>query len=200
MKRLGRYLYNTFLVLKSWFDNPKRMGALFPSFTRTAKMLAGIIKDNENVRVVELGAGTGPVTDQIIASGVREDNFYTVEFDPKLCATIQARHPGLHILNIDAATMIEHLPKAFVGNTDYVISTLPLIVLGKEKAKEIINSIFAVLKPGGVYIQITYTPWRPSYMREIGLKVTQLCVSWINLPPTFIWRICPSAVGLSPAT
>ena len=190
MKTISGYVYNTYLFLKSWFDSPTRMGALFPSFARTGRILASIIKDQANVNVVELGAGTGQVTDQIIAAGVNLDNFATIEFDTHFCNEVRNKHPGIRILNIDAATMEENLPKRFVGNTDYIISTLPLITLGEKKAKEVIEAVFKVLKPGGVYIQITFSPIKPKYMKKLGLRAKKICVAWINLPPTHIWRIC----------
>jgi len=190
MNTISKYVYNTYLFLKSWFDSPKRMGTLFPTFARTGRMLASVIKDVQNVRVLELGMGTGQVTEQILNSGVRMENFATVEFDPKFCSEVQARHPDLKILNMDAASIATKAPKEFIGQTDYIISTLPLITLGVNKAKEIIDAIFKVLKPGGVYVQITYHPAKPTYMKSMGLKVTKLCISWINLPPTHIWRIC----------
>ena len=191
MSSIGGYIYNSYLFLKSWFDSPKRMGALFPSFARTGKILAGLVKDINNVRVLELGAGTGQVTDQIIACGVDMNNFATVEFDSKFCDELRKKHPeGLRLFNIDAAHIVERLPAEFVGQTDYVVSTLPLITLGESKAKEVIEAVFKVLKPGGVYIQITFSPLKPKYMKKMGLKATKLCVAWINLPPTHIWRIC----------
>eukprot|EP00830_Metopus_es_P009641 TRINITY_DN192_c0_g1_i1.p1 TRINITY_DN192_c0_g1~~TRINITY_DN192_c0_g1_i1.p1 ORF type:complete len:242 (-),score=45.53 TRINITY_DN192_c0_g1_i1:62-694(-) len=195
MRRIGAWFYNTYLFLKSWYDSPSRMGALFPSFSRTGKMLASVIKDPENVRVVELGAGTGQVTEQIIKAGVRLDKFATIEFDPNFCEEIAKKNPGMKIFNIDAADIATKLPKEFVGHTDYIISTLPLITLGVEKAKEVAKAVFKTLKPGGVYVQITYTPFKPKYMKKLGLRATKLCISWLNLPPTHIWRLCPKIVS-----
>ena len=191
MKAVTGYVYDTCLFLRSWYDSPTRMGAWFPSFARTGKMLAGIIRDVNNAKVVELGAGTGQVTEQIIATGIKPENFVTIEFDQGFCKALLEKHPkGLNLLNIDAAKMEEELPNDFMRNVDYVISTLPLITLGEKKAKEVIEAVFKVMKPGGVYIQITYTPYKPKYMKELGLKATKLCISWLNLPPTHIWRIC----------
>ena len=198
MNTVAGYVYNTYLFVKSWFDSPKRMGALFPSFARTGKMLAGLIKDPHNVRVVELGAGTGQVTDQIVNAGVDLNKFATIEFDQKFCGELLKKHPeGLQIFNIDAAAMGEKLPSEFVGNTDYIISTLPLITLREAKAKEVIEAVFRMLKQGGVYIQITFSPLKPKYMKRLGLKATKICVSWINLPPTHIWRICKRSTFVS---
>lgn len=195
MKSIKSYAWDTVLFLKSWFHSPNQMGTLFPSSSSTGKKIAQIIKDPQNSIVVELGAGTGQVTDEIISMGVSQDHFATVEYDTRLCKELSLKYPkGLNLLNIDAADILEELPKHFIGKTDYIISTLPLIPLKKEKAQKIVDSIFEVLKPGGVYIQVTLSPFRPKYMDELGLRTTKLFVSWVNLPPMHVWRICKKIV------
>ena len=190
MKSIKSYVWDTVLFLKSWFHSPNQMGTIFPSSYITGKKIAQLIKDPQNSIVVELGAGTGQVTDEIIAMGIPQDHFATIEYDPRLCKELSSKYPkGLNLLNIDAADMLEELPKQFIGKTDYVISTLPLIPLKKEKALKIIDSIFEVLKPGGVYVQVTLSPFKPKYMDELGLRATKLFVSWVNLPPMHVWRI-----------
>ena len=191
MQSFKSYLWDSALFLKSWFHSPKQMGTLFPSSPATSKMIASLIKDPKNSIVIELGAGTGQVTDEIMAIQIPEDRFVTVEYDSILFKELAMKYPsGLNLLNIDAADMLEELPEQFIGKTDYVISTLPLITLEKSKAQKIVDSIFKVLKPGGVYVQVTLSPFKPKYMEEMGLRTTKLFVSWVNLPPMHVWRIC----------
>jgi len=191
MDTLKSYTWDSYLFFKSWFSSPKQMGTLFPSSSKTGTKIAGLIKDAENVLVVELGAGTGQITEKILEEGVRVENFATVEFDTGFCKELKKRFPSIkNILNIDAAEVIKHLPKKFPGQTDYLISTLPLLTLGYEKTRAIIDAIFKVLKPKGVYIQVTLSPFQPKYIKDFGLSATKLCVSWLNVPPMHVWRIC----------
>ena len=191
MEKVKGYAWDTYLFLKSWFSSPKQMGTLFPSTGKTGQMIADLIKDPENMLVVELGAGTGQVTEKILEDGVDPENFATVEFDQRFCKELQIKFPQLNtILNIDAAEVLSHLPAKFIGKTDYLISTLPLLTLGDTKAKAIVDAIFKVLKPNGVYIQVTLSPFKPKYIEKYGLRATKLCVSWLNAPPMHVWRIC----------
>ncbi|MDR3736769.1 MAG: methyltransferase domain-containing protein [Acidobacteriaceae bacterium] len=191
MERLRTYAWDMYLFMRSWFSSPKQMGEIMPSSSKTGKKIADLIKDVENVLVVELGAGTGQITEKIVEGGVQPDKFVTVELDPRFCKELRKRFPMVKsILNIDAADILKHLPSKFVGKTDYLISTLPLLMLGNDKAKAIVDAIFKTLKPNGVYIQVTLSPFQPKYIEELGLKATKLCVSWLNLPPMHVWRIC----------
>ena len=191
MERIKAYAWDSYLFLKSWFSSPKQMGTLFPSTSKTGQKIADLIKDPENVLVVELGAGTGQVTEKILDGGVPPENFATVEYDPRFCKELHKKFPDIStILNIDAADVIAHLPSKFIGCTDYLISTLPLLTLGETKARKIVEEIFKVLKPNGVYIQVTLSPFKPKYIEDFGLVATKLCVSWLNMPPMHVWRIC----------
>ena len=193
MQSIKGYIWDVYLFCKSWYNSPKQMGTIFPSSSKTGQKIAALIKDPENVTVVELGAGTGQVTDEILQLGIPKDRFVTIEYDTNLCKELAAKHPkDLNLLNIDAADMLEHLPKEYIGKTDYVISTLPLIPLGEQKTRQIIETIFTVLKANGVYIQVTLSPFQPKYVNALGLKATKLFISWLNIPPMHVWRICKS--------
>ncbi len=193
MKAVSGYVWDMLLFCKSWFNSPKQMGTIFPSSSQTGKKIADIIKDPENVIVVEVGAGTGQVTDEILKLGVAKDNFVAIEYDTGLCAELTKKHPNdLDLMNMDAADMLEKLPKKFIGRTDYLISTLPLIPMGREKTKKIIDDIFTVLKPNGVFVQVTLSPFQPKYIKDLGLRATKLFISWLNMPPMHVWRICKS--------
>ena len=54
---------------KSWFKDPKLIGAVAPSGRALAKLMSTGLKPG--ARVIELGAGTGTVTDALLATGVR---------------------------------------------------------------------------------------------------------------------------------
>eukprot|EP00826_Nyctotherus_ovalis_P022009 TRINITY_DN17202_c0_g1_i2.p1 TRINITY_DN17202_c0_g1~~TRINITY_DN17202_c0_g1_i2.p1 ORF type:complete len:233 (+),score=34.41 TRINITY_DN17202_c0_g1_i2:86-700(+) len=190
MESIKSYIWDMGLFFRSWFNSPKQMGTVFPSSSATGKKIAALVKDRGNSRVVELGAGTGQVTDELVAMGISSEHFVAIEYDASLCKELLKKHPkDVNLLNIDAADMLEYLPKEFVGQTDYVISTLPLIPLGREKCRKIIDTIFKVLKPGGVFVQVTLSPLKPKYVDELKLSSAKLFISWVNIPPMHVWRL-----------
>eukprot|EP00831_Metopus_contortus_P055480 TRINITY_DN4697_c0_g1_i4.p1 TRINITY_DN4697_c0_g1~~TRINITY_DN4697_c0_g1_i4.p1 ORF type:complete len:268 (+),score=51.00 TRINITY_DN4697_c0_g1_i4:36-839(+) len=190
IQKMKAYFWDMMLFCRSWFNCPKQMGTIFPSSKSTGKAIANIIKCPDHVRVVEVGAGTGQITSEIVKLGIPNEQFVAIEYDSGLCEKLRkTQSQGLQVLNMDAADMVEKLPKEFIGHTDYLISTLPLIPMGEEKCRKVVDSIFTVLKPNGVYIQVTLSPAKPKYVDLLGLEATKICVSWLNIPPMHIWRI-----------
>jgi phosphatidylethanolamine/phosphatidyl-N-methylethanolamine N-methyltransferase len=65
--------------------------------------------------VLELGPGTGAVTDALLKRGLREDRLVAIENNPKLAKLLRKRFPRAHIITGDAWQMddlLRELPRA----------------------------------------------------------------------------------------
>lgn len=132
-------------------------------------------------RIVELGAGTGPVTAALIERGVPRDRLFVVEKMPALADDLRHRFPGVSILCCGAEEV-----GAAIGDGDpvtAVISSLPFRSLPDELCREISGEIGRVLAPGGIYVQFTYAligdlPYAPSSFEKVRTRYT-----FLNIPP-----------------
>src|SRR3712207_9553513 len=59
--------------------------------------------------VIELGPGTGPVTDALIRRGVAQDRLVLVEYSPEFCQLLKRRFPKATIIQGDAYDLAETL-------------------------------------------------------------------------------------------
>ena len=66
-KKIMSTLSDTGLFLQEWFANPKRTGSVVPSSKRLASAMARWLPKDPTRYVLELGPGTGVVTDALIA-------------------------------------------------------------------------------------------------------------------------------------
>ena len=55
--------------------------------------------------VIELGPGTGPVTEALIQRGIPQDRLILIEFDPDFCRLLSRRYPRATIVEGDAYTL-----------------------------------------------------------------------------------------------
>src|SRR6202047_4533118 len=87
---------------KSGLDNPAVAGALSPSGRFLARMMARYVDPRKAGPVVELGPGTGAITEALLARGIAPGRLFLVEFDPGFCKLLKRRFPGVHVIKGDA--------------------------------------------------------------------------------------------------
>jgi phosphatidylethanolamine/phosphatidyl-N-methylethanolamine N-methyltransferase len=184
-KRLLATLTDTTLFLQEWMANPQRTGSLVPSSRKLAAAMARWLPSNPESYVLELGPGTGVVTDALLKRGLREDRLVAIERNPRLAHLLRERFPRAHIITGDAwqlDNLLRHY-KNPIASVGAVISSLPLLNFSVEQADELAQKIRAILEPQGTWVQYSY---QINKARSRGSSSFQLLASkivWLNLPP-----------------
>jgi phospholipid N-methyltransferase len=142
-------------------------------------------------RVVELGVGTGTLTEAILDAGVRERDLHLVEQHADFVDVLRQRFPEADIVHADAADIGKRLA-ALRGQVDYVISGLPILWFNRDIKLRILTGAFDLLRDGGRFHQFTYLGRPPignKILAELGLRPTLLGIAPMNLPPAFVYRL-----------
>jgi phosphatidylethanolamine/phosphatidyl-N-methylethanolamine N-methyltransferase len=147
-------------------------------------MTAGLTQ--QTGAVVELGSGTGTITEAILARGVPPERLALFETNRVFAELLQRRFAGVQVLRLDARE-IEKAPLEGVGA---VISGLPLLSIPTPVQREIVEGAFRLMRPGGVFVQFTYG-WRPPVDRPVrealGLEWEVSPWVWANIPPARVY-------------
>ncbi len=175
--------------------NPGSIGSAIPSSPALADRMASHVPVSEKGLVVELGAGTGPVTAGLLRRGVGLDRLLSVELSPNLAAILRKEFPGLRVIEGDACTFGALVEKTLgPGHPPItcVVSSLPLRSLPQQVVACILDEIAKILPPEGRYIQFTYDirPRLPGHLkrfRHVGSSVV-----WLNVPPARVDVFAPS--------
>jgi phosphatidylethanolamine/phosphatidyl-N-methylethanolamine N-methyltransferase len=178
--------------LRGWSRDPVAVGWPFASSYWTARRLAQATLDAAipgGGPVLELGAGTGPVTEALIEMGCPIDQLVVVERDAELCGTLQRRFPGLQVLHGNALELGEILAGAGISSLRVMLSGLPMRAVPPQAAARCYSQAFQRMPSGGAIIQYTYG-YRPSV--DPGVAVPKLDATfvgreWRNFPPMGIW-------------
>jgi phosphatidylethanolamine/phosphatidyl-N-methylethanolamine N-methyltransferase len=173
---------------KNWLQDPFQVASIVPSGRSLARLMATGLRPG--ARVVELGAGTGTLTQALLDRGVRATDLHLVENNAAFASILGMRFPGATIVHADAETLNERL-EPLAGTIDYVISGLPIVWFDKEKKTRILEATFTLLKPGGALHQFTYLGKPPvgrRLMNELGLDATLIGLTVANFPPAFVYR------------
>lgn len=112
--------------------------------------------------VVELGAGTGPITREIARRAAPDCRVLALERDPDFARLLRDRFQGqsnLEIIEGDVVDLAAMLADRGIERADYVISGLPVPSFPKDLQRRLFHAVRDVLSPSGSYNQITEIPW-----------------------------------------
>ncbi len=174
--------------LTSWVRDPRAVGAIAPSSPSLGRLMARGC--GAGARVVEVGAGTGALTQAIVAAGVAERNLYLVESDERFVEILEKRFPAARTVRGDATWLGQHL-EDLTGTVDFVISGLPLLLFSDVRKRRLLASAFRLLGDGGAFHQFTYggiCPVGRRVLDGLGLKASCLGFAALNMPPAFVYR------------
>jgi phosphatidylethanolamine/phosphatidyl-N-methylethanolamine N-methyltransferase len=144
--------------------------------------------DPNSSTVLEIGAGTGPVTRAILERGLNPSRLIVIERDPTLAAYLRRRFPGVNVACGDAVHARTILANASVAPVSTVVSSLPIRNFNDRKMMRMMKGILSAVAPGGQLIQYTYAPSCPIPSRRLGLRAERLGRVWMNIPPATVWR------------
>lgn len=179
--------------IKSWLDNPLVAGAVSPSGRFLARMMASYVDPAASGPVIELGPGTGPVTDALIRRGVAPERLVLVEYDPAFCKLLAQRFPGAHIIQGDAYRLRATLAGILSAPAAAVVSSLPLLTKPDAQRLALLADAFGLMRPEAPFIQFTYGIGSPIPRKKahvVAMPAFNAETSppvLLNLPPARVW-------------
>jgi phosphatidylethanolamine/phosphatidyl-N-methylethanolamine N-methyltransferase len=178
------------LFLHHWLRAPLSIGAVVPSGTPLARAMAAQIDPNGGT-CVELGAGTGAITQALLETGLPAERLVVIERNPVFARLLSGRFPGVRVCQGDACQTHNLLATGAEAPIQAVVSGLPLLALPCAVQRGILRSSLATLGPDGRFIQFTYgllSPVPQGLMQDFDLRGRRVATVWRNLPPARVWH------------
>ena len=183
----GMRLDDEVRFIRSWIERPLSIGAVTPSGKILARTMARYVDPNSAGPVVELGPGTGPVTEALVNAGIDPARLVLVEFNPTFCRILRARYPDATLVQGDAYSLRRLLETLLLQPAAAVVSGLPLITKPIKMRLRLIRDAFDLMVPGAPFVQFTYSVAAPLPKRLGGFSVEASERIWMNLPPARVW-------------
>jgi phosphatidylethanolamine/phosphatidyl-N-methylethanolamine N-methyltransferase len=173
--------------LRSWIEKPLHMGAVMPSGRVLARTMAQYVDTDSSGPVVELGPGTGAITNALIERGIDQKRLVLVEYNPGFCALLRDRYPLAKVVQGDAYTLRDSLWDVLSVPASAVVSGLPLVTKPMLTRLKLIRDAFLALAPGAPFVQFTYSVAPPIPKSLPGVSTQASERIWMNLPPARVW-------------
>ncbi|MGI8568862.1 MAG: class I SAM-dependent methyltransferase [Methylocella sp.] len=174
----------------SWLDNPGVAGAVSPSGRFLARMMARYVDPHKAGPIVELGPGTGAITEALLERGIAPGRLFLVEFDPGFCKLLQRRFPGVHVIKGDAYQLWRTLRGRLRRPAAAIVSSLPLLLKPEGQRLALLAGAFDCMNPDGCFVQFTYgrvSPVPRDKASALDFHAEASPLVWLNLPPARVW-------------
>ena len=173
--------------LRSWLEKPLTTGAVMPSSKVLARTMAAYVDPKSKGPVVELGPGTGAVTQALVDRGIDPARLVLVEFNPSFCRMLRVRYPAATVVQGDAYRLKHLLETTLREPADAIVSGLPLVTKPMRTRVRLISEAMTLLRPGAPFVQFTYAMVPPIPKGLNGIRTEASPLIWLNLPPARVW-------------
>lgn len=171
--------------------NPRAMASVVPSGQALALIMASSLPSDTRC-VVELGPGTGPVTQSLLDRGIAPERLLAVEYNRELGLALRRQYPKVKTVIADAQLLPFVLRDSkWPPQVDAIVSSLGLRAMSPGQVEAIARAANGSLKIGGVFVQYSYRKGSPipmSLCRQLGWEVEIVDRIWRNLPPATVFR------------
>jgi phospholipid N-methyltransferase len=175
--------------IKEYARNIKTVGAVAPSSQQLARAMIESIDFSQVRVIVELGAGTGSFTREIMNARQENTTVVVIEYNDtfyKKLVEMFASEPHVYIYHGSAEDIDGVLAYYKLSpRVDAIVSGLPFASLPREQSQAILERSSAVLAPGGLFVTFQYTLLKKSFIASYFDKVAVRRV-WRNVPPAYV--------------
>ncbi|MBY0377877.1 MAG: methyltransferase domain-containing protein [Gammaproteobacteria bacterium] len=177
-----RPLIRIYYFFKALLLDPKSIGAIYPSSEYLAATMASHIPLSAQGLIVELGAGTGVITEAILKQGVAPERLILIESSADLIKDLREHFAQVKIIEgraEDLITLLKEQTEPIIA----IISSLPLRSLSQASTQRILEQIPQALSEQGIYIPFTYDLRKKNLFYPSNYHLIQSQIVWKNIPP-----------------
>jgi len=176
-----------FRFLRASLTAPMRTGAQWPSGKALCRAMAAPVDPAVPGPIVELGPGTGVVTEALIARGIPASRLVLIEFSPQFTKLLAERYPGVRLIQGDAYALQEHVRRLGLPPLAAVVSSLPLLTQPPARRLELLRAGLRLMHPEGVFVQFTYFRDSPIPIDGTGIAAKVSPRIWFNIWPALVY-------------
>lgn len=181
--RVKHPLADWWLFFRKFLRHGTSVASVTPSSPWLARALIEGIDFDQARCVIELGAGTGPVTAELLRRARGRCRVIVIDRDRDFCRRLRQRFPEAEVVFADACALDHILDKRGIDRADHIISGLPLPSFPASVRDRLLESIGRRLGPRGTLRQVTVMPW--VYFKLYCRYFTEVKFRFVgmNLPP-----------------
>ena len=188
----------------------RTVGAVAPSSRYLTRAMVDPLPLRQARVVVELGCGTGAVTQMLLSQMPRKSVLLAFEINPRFSRYLKEKisDSRLVLINASAETVREEIQRRGYQHVDAVASCLALTLMSDRLRHGILSESGGVLSPAGVFTQYLYLhglQWQQGRLARLPgarllhqhFRSVERTIVWRNFPPAYVYA-CRGALLVPP--
>lgn len=176
-----------YYFIKQWVKAPLQTGAVVPSSQKLAHAMVAKVKGDPELPIIELGPGTGVVTQAILDAGIQAEKLHSIEFNSNFAQKLQRRFTDINVIEGDAYDLNNVLVKHGIDKVRAIISSLPLFTQPVEKRRSLLDQCVKLMPSGEPFIQFSYAFVPAFHGAKQRYRIETSNWIWFNIPPARVW-------------
>lgn len=173
--------------LRAWLNGPQTVGSVWPTGAPMARRMASVIDVKSGLPVLEIGPGTGTITNAILDTGIAADKVFAVEYSQDFVDRLRVKFPAIHVIQGDAFNLTKTLGNNNQAKFDCAISALPLLNFPPEMRIAFVVDVLTRIPNGRPLIQFSYGPKAPVAAKSGSFTLERYDFVLRNIPPAQLW-------------
>jgi len=170
-----------------FLEQNRTVGAVAPSSKFLVKKMLAPVDFKKAKVIVEFGPGTGIITRALLKKMLPDALLFSFEINKEFTEYLSSINDRrLILLNKSAEKLSEELKNHAVHQSDYIISSIPLVNIPAKIENRILLTAYESLKEGGKFIQFQYSLTSQRKLKKIFGDV-EVDFTPLNIPPAFIY-------------
>lgn len=176
------------------------VAAVLPSSIHLASAMVEPLPLSEALVAVELGAGTGAVTRELLNELPANATLLAFEINPRFFSYLEEnfRDPRLVLINRNVENIESELRQRGYDHVDVVVSSLGLGFMSEPQRRRIFKGLMPFVRPHTVLTQYQYIhglQFSNGKLRRLSLKPllndyfdsVESRIIWRNFPPAYVY-------------
>ncbi len=178
-------IISTKYFLKEFFRNPSHVGSVCASSKFLASAMIQYIPFAKDGLIIDLGAGSGAITRQLLESGIEANRILAIDRTNGFEKAFNENCKGVPLC-IGDACQLEDVLNFYAPNQKVcaIISSLPFRVMPDEIVCQVLSEIKKIVNQhNSILVQYSYAWWKYYPLKNYGFSPNSKKMVIRNLPP-----------------
>lgn len=176
------------LFAQQFLRHPRQIGSIIPSSAFLEQRVISAADIGSARFVVELGPGTGGMTQAMLQAMAPQARLLSIEINPLFHEQVSRIQDDRLVPHLGSAADIRQIAASYgLGVPDAIVSGIPFSTMDQKIGTQILAEVADVLADAGRFVAYQFNP-RVGALGRPFLGTPEIAMEFLNIPPMRVFR------------